>query len=72
MCDFPSCVLGNLKLIIRISPDALVWCSVDPQQSIKQMSESYPFVQDPAAEMFNYKRASELMGSNHINHNYDH
>jgi hypothetical protein len=33
--DFPACVLGDLKLIIRVSPDALVWCSVDPEQSIK-------------------------------------
>jgi hypothetical protein len=23
--DFPSCVLGDFKLIIRVSPDALVW-----------------------------------------------
>jgi hypothetical protein len=70
--DFPSCVLGDLKLILRVSPDALVWTSVDPQRSIKQMLESYPFVQVPATEIFSYKRAVIIMGSNHIDHNYDH
>jgi hypothetical protein len=70
--DFPACVLGDLKLILRVSRDALVWCSVDPQQSIKQMSESFPFTVNPANEIFNYERAATLMGSNHIDHNYDH
>jgi hypothetical protein len=37
--NFPSCVLGDFKLILRVSPDALVWCSVDPAQSMKQMVE---------------------------------
>jgi hypothetical protein len=39
--DFPSCVLGDFKLIIRVSPDALVWCSLYPTTSTKQMAESY-------------------------------
>jgi hypothetical protein len=28
--DFPSCVLGNFKLYIRVSPDVFAWCSVSP------------------------------------------
>jgi hypothetical protein len=32
--DFPSCVLGDFKLYIHVSPDALVWYSVDPAKSI--------------------------------------
>jgi hypothetical protein len=43
--DFPSCVLGDFKLYIRVSPDVFVWCSVNPQESIKQMAEVYPFTE---------------------------
>jgi hypothetical protein len=70
--DFPACVLGDLKLIIRVCPDALVWCLVDPEQSIKQMCETFPFSTNPAEEIFNYKKAASQIGSNHIDHNYDH
>jgi hypothetical protein len=31
---FPSAVFGDLALVIRVSPDALVWCSVDPKHTI--------------------------------------
>jgi hypothetical protein len=31
--DFRSCVLGDFKLYIRVSPDALVWCSVNHFES---------------------------------------
>jgi hypothetical protein len=36
------------------------------------MTESYLFVQDPADEIFNYKRSAILISASHINHNYDH
>jgi hypothetical protein len=52
--DFPSCVLGDFKLYIRVSPDAFVWCSVNPQESIKQMAEVYPFTENSDHEIFNY------------------
>jgi hypothetical protein len=41
---FPSSVLGDLALVIRVSPDALVWCSCDPQLAIKEQIEvkGYP------------------------------
>jgi hypothetical protein len=38
--DFPSCVLGDFKLYIRVSPDPLVWCSVNPSESTKQRLRS--------------------------------
>jgi hypothetical protein len=31
--DFPTCVPGDLKLIVGVSPDALVRYSVNPQQN---------------------------------------
>jgi hypothetical protein len=31
---YPSSVFGELSLVIRVSPDAMVWCSVDPVSSI--------------------------------------
>jgi hypothetical protein len=37
--DFPSCVLGYFKLNIRVSLDALLWCSVNTQESIRQLAE---------------------------------
>jgi hypothetical protein len=49
--DFPSCVLGDFKLILRVSPDALVWCSVDPYQSIKQMAEVNSFTQNKLGQI---------------------
>jgi hypothetical protein len=70
--DFPACVLGDLKLIIRVCLNALVWCSVDQEQSIKQMCETFPFSKNHTEEIFNYKKAASQIGSNHINHNYDH
>jgi hypothetical protein len=70
--DFPACVLGDLKLIIRVSPDALVWCSVDPAESVKQMAETYPFTADPTARIYDYKKAATLLGCRNIDHNYDH
>jgi hypothetical protein len=36
---YPSAVLGDLALVIRVSPDALVWCSVHPAFSLKQEAE---------------------------------
>jgi hypothetical protein len=36
---FPSCALGELELVIMCSPDALVWCSVDPKVSIPEYLE---------------------------------
>jgi hypothetical protein len=53
---FPSCVPGDFKIYIRVSPDTLVWCSVDPSESIKQMAEVYPFTETNDHEIFNYKQ----------------
>jgi hypothetical protein len=39
---FPSCVLGDLASIIRVSPDALVWCSCDPQHTILESVDVVP------------------------------
>jgi hypothetical protein len=36
---FPSCALGELELVIMCSPDALVWCNVDPRVSIPEYLE---------------------------------
>jgi hypothetical protein len=58
--DFPSCVLGDFKLILRVSPDARVWCSVDPIQPIKQMAETYPFTQNEAKQIFDYKKFANV------------
>jgi hypothetical protein len=33
--DFPSCVLGDFKLYIRVSHDTLVWCFINFSESIK-------------------------------------
>jgi hypothetical protein len=33
---FPSCALGQLELVITCSPDALVWCCVDPEVTIPE------------------------------------
>jgi hypothetical protein len=52
--DFPSCVLGDFKLVIRVSPDALVWCSCDPATSIRQLAEVFPFTQDGNGNHYNY------------------
>jgi hypothetical protein len=59
--DFPSCVLGDFKLIIRVNPDALVWCTVDPAQSIKQMSEVFSFTQNESGGIFDYKKFASVI-----------
>jgi hypothetical protein len=70
--DFPAAVLGDFKLIIRVSPDALVWCSVDPVASIKQQAEYYPFTQDQLGNHYNVIKFANAVGSSTANHNYDH
>jgi hypothetical protein len=70
--DFPSCVLGDFKLIIRVSPDALVWCTVDPWPSIKQLVEIYPFTEDGNKNIFNYNQFANLIDSSNQQSNYDH
>jgi hypothetical protein len=70
--DFPSCALGDFKLYIRVSPDALVWCSVSPQESIRQMSEVYPFTENGDHEIFNYKQFANILSSTRQQNNYDH
>jgi hypothetical protein len=69
---FPSCILGNFKLYIRVSPDALVWYSVNPQESIKQMDEVYPFTENSDHKIFNYKQCSNILSSTRQQNNYDH
>jgi hypothetical protein len=59
--DFPSCVFGDFKLYIRVSPDVLVWCSVNPSESIKQMAEVYPFTENGDQEIFNYKQFANII-----------
>jgi hypothetical protein len=61
--SFPSYVFGDFKLYIRVSPDALVWCSVSPQKSIKQMVEGYPFTENNDHEIFNYKQFANILPS---------
>jgi hypothetical protein len=61
--DFPSCVLGDFKLYIRVSPDVLVWCSVNPVESIRQMAEVYPFTENNDHEIFNYKQFANVISS---------
>jgi hypothetical protein len=70
--DFLSCVLRDFKLILRVNPDALVWCSVDPSQSIRQMAEIYPFTQDVNKTIFDYKKFVSVIGSKNQQDNYDH
>jgi hypothetical protein len=36
---FQSCVFCDLCLVIGVSPDALVWCSCDPQTTILEQIE---------------------------------
>jgi hypothetical protein len=59
--DFPSYVLGDFKLYICVSPDALVWCSVSPVESIRQMAEVYPFTENGDHEIFNYKQFANIL-----------
>jgi hypothetical protein len=61
--DFPSCVLGDFKLYIRVSPDVLVWCLVNLQESIKQMAEVCPFTENSHHEIFNYKQSANILSS---------
>jgi hypothetical protein len=70
--DFPSCVLGEFKLYIRVSPDALVLCSVSPVESISQMAEVYPFTENSDHEIFNYKQFANILSSPRQQNNYDH
>jgi hypothetical protein len=70
--DFPTCVLGDFKLILRVSPDALVWTTVDPTKSIKQMAENYPFTEDGNHRIFNYKQFANVITSIGQQNNYDH
>jgi hypothetical protein len=70
--DFPSYVLGDFKLYIRVLPDALVWCSLSPQESIRQMAEVYPFTENSDHEIFNYKQCVNKLSSTRQQNNYDH
>jgi hypothetical protein len=70
--DFPSCVLGEFKVYIRVPPDDLVWCSVNPSESIKQMAEVYPFTENNEHEIFNYKQFADVITSTQQQNNYDH
>jgi hypothetical protein len=70
--DFPSCVLGDFRLIIRVSPDALVWCSVSPVESIRQMSEIFNFNENGQHKIYNYKHVANLIGSTNQQASYDH
>jgi hypothetical protein len=70
--DFPACVLGDFKLIIHVSPDALVWCSCDPANSIKQQAEVFPFVQQGNGSRYDYVKFANLISTVHQQHNYDH
>jgi hypothetical protein len=70
--DFPACALGDLKIIIRVSPDALDWCSVDPVQSIRQMSEITVFTQNEDGKIFDYRRFANVISSTGQQQNYDH
>jgi hypothetical protein len=70
--DFPSYILGNFKLYIPVSPDALVWCSVNPAESIKQIAEVYPFTENTDHKIFNYKQFANVISSARQQNNYDH
>jgi hypothetical protein len=65
-------VLGDFKLYIGVSPDALVWCSVNPSESIKQMAEVYTFTENNDHEIFNYKQFANVIASTRQQNNYDH
>jgi hypothetical protein len=39
--DLLFCLLRDFKLYIRVSPDAFVWTTVNPSESIRQMAEMY-------------------------------
>jgi hypothetical protein len=70
--DFPSCVLGDFKLIIHTSPDALVWCTVDPAKSINQMCEIFPFTANADGWHLDFKRVANIIEKNNQQMNYDH
>jgi hypothetical protein len=70
--DSSFCVLGDFKLIIRVSPDALVWCMVDSEESIRQMSEIFSFTQNESGRIFDYKKFAAVISSNNQQNNYNH
>jgi hypothetical protein len=70
--DFPFCVFGEFKLYIRVSPDALAWCSVSPQESIRQMAEVFPFFENDDHEIFSYKQFANVVTSIRQQNNYHH
>jgi hypothetical protein len=70
--DYPSCVLGDFKLHISISPDVFVWCSLNPIESILQMAEVYLFTENDNHEIFNYKQFANILSSTQQQNNYDH
>jgi hypothetical protein len=61
--DFPSCVLVEFKLYIRVSPEALVWCSVSPSDSIHQIAEVHLFTESNDHEIFSYKQFANALTS---------
>jgi hypothetical protein len=65
-------VPGDFTLYIRVSPNALVWCSVNPSESIKQMAEVYPFTENNDHEIFNYKQFANILSSTPQQNNYNH
>jgi hypothetical protein len=60
--DFLSCVLRDFKLYIHVSPDALVWCSVNPSESIKQMAEVYPFTENTVSDIYQMNAVPKIAG----------
>jgi hypothetical protein len=42
MYEYPSSILGKLELKLKVSPDALVWCCVDPKKSLLYGVEALP------------------------------
>jgi hypothetical protein len=39
--EYPNYLFGPLELVIRVTPDSLVWCCVDPTFSVNQLKSSY-------------------------------
>jgi hypothetical protein len=72
--DFPSCVLGDFRLVIKVSADALVWCSCDPAHSILQMAEIHPFPQTGPTNYttFDYRAFANCISVSNNFDGYDH
>jgi hypothetical protein len=74
---FPSSVFGDLALVIRVSPDALVWCSCDPhftiveQVELREFEAANPYALNTSNGVYDYKKIGESIRLVDTQFNYD-